>query len=446
MKPLLTLPHIAWSLLLLPVLAPAQGVPSTAGSSAPSTVAGGGGGGITSAADVLTYNISASNSIITGYSGANGFSDSVNIAGNASYVSGSERHPTSFVYSGGYLFGNSGQPSSTFQNIGVSQVLNTRTWTFVVSDVFSFLPSTPRYGLAGIPGVGDTGSLPIATGQLSNDAVLTNYGQRVSNSASGSASYRFSARTNVDLFAGYTLQRFLNGASASTALVNNGFGTGINNNSLSAGAQLNHRLTAATTIGGAYTYSHSSYPSPYNFSFTSNALLATYQHTFSPKLAMQASVGPQWTSGSDSRLVPTRLGVAAGLNVTYVAGRTNYGIGYNRGTNAGSGVLLGATTDYVNFSGQRRFTERWAGGAFLGFGRAQSLSNDPALYSSTNSFTAGLQANRSIGEHFSAFSSYAMQYQTVSRLIATNNAFDGVAHIISFGVTYTPRPIHLGRR
>lgn len=442
MKPLHALSHLAWSVLLLPTLLPAQNAQTGGVGGTPSSA------GAVTTADQLTYTLSASNSVITGYNGVNGVSDSINIAGNAAYVSGSERHPTSFVYSGGYLFGNNGQPSTSFQNFGVSQVLNTRKWTFVVSDIVSFLPSTPRYGLAGIPGVGDYGSVPVSTTQQIGDVALTNYGQRISNSATGSATYRFSNRTDIDLTGGYSLQRFLDGNGGFTGtngnlLNNNG---GINNNLLFASGQLNHHLTAATTVGAAYTYSKASYPSPYSFSYQSNAVLGVYQHTFSPRLSFNVSAGPQWTTGSNATLFPSRLGISASANLLYTAGRNNYSLSYSRGTNTGSGVLLGSVTDFLTFSGQRHFSENWNGGFFAGYGRARTLSNDPAYYTSTNSFTAGLQANRRIGEHFSAFGSYAVQYQSVGRLIATDNAFDGVAHVLSFGVTYAPRPIHLGRR
>lgn len=385
------------------------------------------------ASDMLTYSVTASNSVIVGYSGNNGTSDSVNISGNAGYVSGSERHPTSFVYSGGYLFGNNGQPSSSFQNFGVSQVLNTRKWNFVLSDVVSYLPATPRFGLAGIPGVGDTGSLPIATGQQAGDALLTNYGQRITNTASGSAAYRLTARTSINAFAGYTNQHFFSNL-------------GINNNLVNAGAQLTHNLSAATLVGGGYTYTHSTYPTLSDLSFTSNSVVAIYQHTFGPRLSLQASAGPQWTSGSNSTVFPSRVSVAANLGLSYQSGLNNYSLNYGRGTSTGSGVVLGAVTDYVSFAGQRRFSQNWNAGVFGSYGHAQSLSNDPALYTLSNSFTAGLQATRRLGEHFSAYGSYALQYQTVGQLLATTNAFNGTAHVISLGVTYAPRPIHLGRR
>ena len=403
--------------------------------SAASALTGGTSSGVGSvaAANELSYSFTVSNSAIFGYSGANGFSDSVNVAGNAGYVSASERHPTSFVYSGGYLFGNNGQPSSSFQNFGVSQVLNTRQWTFVASDVISYLPSTPRFGLAGVPGVGDTGSLPIATGGLTGDAVLTNYGQRITNSASGSADYRITGRTSINTYAGYTMQKFLGDV-------------GINNNFLNAGSQVQHSVTAATLVGVGYSYSYSTFPGLTNLSFKSNTVSGILQHTFSPRLSMQASIGPQWTNGSNSTLFPSRVSIAANVGVNYVAGRNNYSLNYSRGTSTGSGVLLGVVSDYLNFAGQRRFSENWSGGLFAGYGHAQSLANDPALYTSTNSLTMGLQTSRRLGEHFSAYGSYALQYQAVGQVLLTNNAFSGTAHVISAGVTYSPRPIHVGRR
>ena len=262
---------------------------------------------------------------------------------------------------------------------------------------------------------------------------MTNYGQRITNTVSGSAGYRISARTNLNLFSGYTNQHF--------------FSTlGINNNLFNVGGQLTRSISASTLVGGGYTYTHSTFPGLNNLSFTSNSVVAIYQHTFSPRLSLQASIGPQFTSGSNAAIFPTRTGLSASASLAYLAGRNNYSLNYGHGTTTGAGVLLGAITDYVSFAGQRRFTENWTGGFFGSYGHAQSLSNDPTLYTRTNSFTAGLQATRRLGERFSAYGSYALQYQGVGQLLATTNAFNGTAHVISLGVTYAPRPIHIGRR
>lgn len=381
---------------------------------------------------MLNYSVSASDSLVFGYNGVNGAANSFNLSGNASFVSSSESHPTSFIYAGGYLFGNNGQPSTSFQNLGVSQVLNTRQATFVLSDIISYLPSTPRFGISGVPGVGDIGSLPISGGGLAGDALLTNYGTRITNSASGSVSYRLTGRTSIRGSSSYTNQQFLQNV-------------GINNNQLAAGGELDHQFTAATLAGAGYTFLRSSYPQS-NLSFTSQGVVGIFQHVFGPRLSMQGTIGPQWTRGSDTNLIPSRLSVAASLGVSYLTGLNSFSLNYTRSTSTGSGVLFGALADYVSVSGQRRFSQDWTGGVFASYGHTQSLANLPSLYSSSNSISAGVQATRRFGEHLSAFGSYAAQYQAISQLIATNNAFDGTAHVISFGVTYTPQPLHLGRR
>ncbi len=421
-------------LLLGPAaFAAAQSAPSVL--SAPSTVGAPGVGGLSAMAPAgqLNYSISLSDSAIVGYNGGDGVANSVNLAGNAGFVSSSERHPTSFIYSGGYLFGSNGQPNTSFQNLGISQVLNTRQWTFLLSDVVSYLPATPRFGLAGVPGVGDTGSLPIGAGtQGATDAVLTNYGQRVTNTTTGSADHRFSSRTTGSAFASYTKQYF--------------FGDlGLNSNFLSVGGQLARNLSATTLVGGGYTYTSATYPG-LNYGFVSHGVSGIFQHTFNGRTSMNGSIGPQWTSSTGTALFPNRLSVAASLSVNYLAGLNNYYLSYSRGTNPGSGVLLGAVSDYVSLGAQRRFDRNWSGGAYVSYSHSSTLATNPLLSANVSAFTAGLQASRRISNSFSAFASYAVQHQLAAQVLLNNNAFNGTAHIISAGITYSPRPIHLGRR
>ncbi len=381
---------------------------------------------------LLNYTVTASNSVIFGYNGTSGTSDSVNIAGTANYVSGSDRHPTSFIYAGGYLFGNSGQPSSSFQNVGVTQVLNSRKWTLIGSDIISYLPVTPRFGLSGVAGVGDVGTLPVSTGLVPGNAVLTNYGRRITNDATIGIDYRFSGRTGIRSSGSYITQHFFDG-------------NGIQNNELYAGGELDHQLTRATLIGAGYTFTRATYPQS-TFSFTSHSVSGIFEHTFNAKFSMTLSGGPQWTSGSDSTIIPSRLSAAASLGAFYLLRENTFSATYSRGTSTGSGALYGATSDTVSVAVQHTFHRDWMAGLFSSYGHAQSLSNLPGLYSSANSFTAGIQGTRRISEHWSAFASYAAQTQSVSQILVVNNAFNGTAHIITAGITYAPQPIHLGRR
>jgi hypothetical protein len=384
-------------------------------------------------ADMLTYSLSASDSAVIGYNGVDGPSNAVGIAGSAAYVSGSERHPLSFVYGGGYLFGNNGQPSASFQNLSISQVLNARKFTFMLSDLVSYLPVAPRFGISGVPGVGDLGSSPIGTGVVPGDSLLSNYGRRVTNTAIGSMSIRLTDHDSIRSSISYTRQHFLDG-------------DGIENNQLTAGGELDHVFNQTTTVGAGYTYTRGTYPQ-FGVDFFAQGAAVIVQHSFSPRLTSSAWIGPQFTHGSDTTLVPTRTSILVGASTNYFHGRDSYNANYSHGVSAGSGVLYGALVDDLTLSAQRRFGENWSGGFFGSFAHGRTLANKgTGAYTSALSTTAGVQVSRRVSEHWAAFGSYAAEYQDVGQLQATNNAFDGVAHALSFGVTYTPKALHLGRR
>ena len=400
-----------------------------AASAAPAATMPGAGG----SADLLSYSLSVSDSLIFGYNGVNGASDSVNVSGSAGYVSGSERHPLSFVYSGGYLFGNNGQPSSSFQNLGISQVLNTRNWTFMVSDLVSYLPVAPRFGISGVPGVGDIGTAPIGTGIVPGDALLTNFGRRITNTAIGGVTVRLTGRDSIRSSVSYTKQHFLDG-------------DGIENNQFIVGGELDHAFTQATTVGAGYTYAQALYPQR-DLSFISQSVVGIFQHSFSPRLNVFASAGPQFTHGSNTALIPSSTNLSIGAGANYLRRRDSYTASYSHGTSTGSGVLYGALTNNFNLSAQRRFSPDWTGGLFASYATARTLAGQTSgLYTDASSVAAGVQASRRLGEHWSAYGSYAAQFQSVGQVLVTDNAFNGTANVISFGVTYSPRPIRLGRR
>ena len=384
-------------------------------------------------ADLLTYTVSASESLVVGYNGVNGASNSLNIVGSAAYVSGSERNPLSFVYGGGYSFGNNGQPSASFQNLSISQVINARKFSFMLSDLVSYLPVAPRFGISGIPGAGDLGTTPIGTGIIPGDSLLSNYGRRVTNTAIGSASYRLTDHDSIRSSLSYTKQHFLDG-------------NGIENDQLSAGGELDHAVHQNTTVGAGYTYTRGTY-SQTGITFISQGAAGIIQHSFGPHLSVSAWAGPQFTRGSDKILVPSSTSLLVGASASYYRRHDSYTANYSHGVSAGSGVLYGALVDDLSLSVRRNFSENWTGGLFSSYAHGRTLANKGSgLYTSASSATAGVQVNRRIGEHWSVYSSYAAEYQDIGQLLATNNAFDGVAHALSFGVTFAPKSLRMSRR
>jgi hypothetical protein len=380
----------------------------------------------------LNYSLSASQSFLVGYNGGDAFTGSANVSGNAGFVSASQSHPLSFLYSGGYLFGEStGQPNSLFQDFGISQELITRHYVFLIGDQVSYLPNSPVFGLSGVPGLGDIGTQPIGTGSLPVESILTNYGKQVSNTAHGSATAKLSAETSLSAFGDYTLLRFPSNS-------------GISTDEVDGGASLNHRLDARNTIGVGYNYSNFSYGSGQNISITSQAVTLQYQHVFSRQLLLAASVGPQRTSSSEPDVIPTGTNVAADLSLFYSAKSITYLLSFNRGTTSGAGVLEGTLSDNVNFTASRQFGRDWSGGFSANYGDASSLETVGASSFTAKSFYAGLQATRKLGRNFSAYGSYNVETQSTRGSSLGVNAFNGVENVIGLGITYSPRAIQLG--
>jgi hypothetical protein len=394
-------------------------------------------GGATQNSGTLNYSLSASETIITGNTGFNGTGSSTNISGNAAYISSSLTHPTSFLYAGGYLFaGANGQPSSTFQNFGVSQVLLTKHWTFTATDFVSYLPTSPTTGLSGIAGVGDLGSVPV--GPIIGQNVLTYYATRVSNNASASAEARLTGATSVLASGSYMIQRFLSNA-------------GIDNSQVAGSIGPRHRIDERNTIGANYTYSRFTYGQSYlyptgGFSFISQGVNLDYERSLSRKVFASISAGPQWTSSKQSVAAPSRLNFAANVSLNYTGQLSHVSANYSRGTDAGSGVLLGSTSDNLGVVLQRILSRNWTGSVSANYSRTSGILASNIAQTNTKTFYGGIQLSRRLGRDFSAYGSYTAQKQSINGLSASQNAFSGLSQIIGFGVTYAPKPIHFGHR
>ena len=160
-------------------------------------------------AGTLNYAVSASESLSWGYYGNQGAAAGTNLSGDVAFLSISKLYPFSMVFSGGHSWENLGQPSYTFLNLGMSQVLSLKKWSIVVSDSVSYLPGTPTAGLSGVAGVGDLGLSPVQVGADTGQGVLTNYSDRIANTVSGSAQHPLTGKTSMNVSGSYGFTRFL---------------------------------------------------------------------------------------------------------------------------------------------------------------------------------------------------------------------------------------------
>ena len=388
------------------------------------------------AAGTLNYAVSASESLSWGYYGNQGAASGTNLSGDLGYISNSKLHPFSAVFSGGHSWSTSGQPSYSFLNLAMSQVLSLKRWSIVVSDSVSYLPGTPTTGLSGIPGVGDLGvSLGAGTGQ----GVLTNYSDSVSNTVTGSVQHPLTGKTSVNASGSYGTQYFLGTG-----------GEGLDSNSTTGGGGISHQLNPRTSFGGNYSYS------TYQFTgnsavmaepgFASQTASGQITHQFTRKFSVSVSAGPQWTS-YDSAGSSQGLSLYASASATYQGHFSQATAYYMRGTNAGFGVVGGSLSQGGGVSVSRTFARVWNCSASASYTQSSGLPGANVAPFTFDTTVAGVQTSRAIVRSLSAYASYTFEHQSSNQAATTAvDVFTGSEQVVGFGLTYSPSSIHLGRQ
>ena len=409
--------------------AAAQAIPAAVGSPrAP-------GFSLPTTAGSLHYSVSASETISLGYQGQNTTATTSNLSGNLGYLSGSETHPFSALYSAGYLFSNGtgGVPSSTFQTLGLSQIVTAGRYSIILADNVSYLPTAAAAGLSGIPGVGDA-NLPPGQFLTGTQGVLSNYATRIDNTASGSISRALTGKTSLTGRATYAVDRFL-GTQTYGAIESNSY-------SYILGAE--HRLDARTTYGVNGNFARYVYLGQ-NISTDSQGVSAEFSRQLSRRASISLSAGPEYIT-SNTPLIPSRLSFIASTGFSYTSRDSGFTVGYGRSTGSGSGVIAGALTDSITGAYQRRFGPSLQATSSVTYLRTQSLSQAPGLNFKSNAIIGGVQVNRAIVRNVSLYGSYTLERQNYNGSTAGNFTFNGLTQILGFGVTYSPESLHVGRR
>ncbi len=387
----------------------------------------------------LRYSLSASETVLTGYNGTSGSGASTytSFSGNVAYLSSSQRHPFSAVYSGGYLIGSSSFPSYPYQSLSLSQELHTRDWDFIIGDSVSYLPQTPIGSLSGIPGAGDLSIPAVQISTAPGLDILTTYATRVSNIVSGSATRRITPSTSLSFTAADSIQRYTGSSTNSQ---------GIDNDQQSAGATLQHRLDERTSIGGGYQFSNSSFEASYlgpgTFGFQTHSAQFFVNRQLTRYLNLAAGAGPQWVVQGSNNPVATGSSVSVGANVSlsYQAKQYTAALNYVRGISNGNGVTVGARQDSLTASISRPFARIYSVGGVVGFNHSAQLSNSLLPAYDSSGVIAGGQFSVQVRQPLSAFASYTVQRQLFDGYTPAGIAFNGLTQYVTFGVTYSPKP------
>lgn len=410
----------------------AQSIPADTGATPPGV-----GFSLPRIGGTLTYGVSASELISNGFFNNTGVDATTSVSGDLAYVSKSQFHPFSAVYDGGVLIANSGQPNTYFQTLSLSQVFSTKKWNFVAADSVSYLPESPVSGLSGVPGVGDVGVDPITVGPNTGIGILTEYGPRVSNTVSVSASRMITGHISAQASGVYAVQRFIGD--------NSGLAFNSNTDGVSAGAT--YAFSVRDTLSANYNYSNFTYPGTV-YSFDSQGATLQYSRQWSRRLSTSVYFGPQIVGGSSAAYNGTAIEYAAGASAAYASRTTSYTLSFSRGVNNGSGVLPGSFSDNVVLAAHRQFGRNWLLSGDVGYSRTSSLPDFDLYTFNTDAVSFSGQATRGLGRYFSTFLSYTLERQTLAGNGTTYdapNAFSGVYQVVAIGITYSPRNILLNK-
>jgi hypothetical protein len=383
----------------------------------------------------MQYSVSANEALTSGYYSNSGWSSSSGVSGNLALIGPNRKYPFSLVFSGGRFFSTSSQPSNSYVDLAMSQVINTRKWDFIVADTFAFLPATPSVGLGGVAGTGDLGTPPLELGVGAEQGVLTQYANRVSNAASINISRRLTGKTSLNLGGSYSLLRFLSDS-----------GGAYDSNSYAGSLGVSHQIDQRNNLGVNYGYSRYTYLSS-TPGFTSQTVSVSYSHKFSRQLSGDVQAGPQFTSAAFTTNGATstntgnnsiQVNTFFNADLNYAARFANYSLGYTRGTNAGYGVTPGASSDSIRFTGSRTLARVWAVSVNSAYSHTSTLAIAGAQSATPETFVVAGQASRALARSFSVYASYTLEKQSVGASAGLFDVFNGSFQVVGFGLTYSP--------
>jgi hypothetical protein len=394
---------------------------------------------------IVHYALSASEIAQLGYYGSGVTTYSTTLSGDAAYTAKSIVYPTNLTLAGGVILANqSSQGTTGYVSAALSQGYVTRTWVFNISDSISFLPQSPTTGLSGIPGVGDLGAAPVQ-GPVAGPAggIFSTAGNRIANSLTGSVERQLDRSTSLSGSGSWSTLRFLDS--------NDSF----DSSQVSGVVALNRRIDARSSVSLNAVYSTFSYSGSANTTFQpdieTRGINLSYQRVLSRSFSMSVSAGPQWTSSSNSTLIPSTLNAAASAGLSYQHRFTTASVNYSHGVNGGSGVLPGALSDSVFATVAHTYGRNWVASLNAAYTRSAGLtelSNGTTLvpvHSVFDTVFGGAQLTRRINTHFSGYVSYEAQNQSENNVFAGQNALNGTSQTFAIGITFTPRSTRLGQ-
>jgi hypothetical protein len=169
-----------------------------------------------------------------------------------------------------------------------------------------------------------------------------------------------------------------------------------------------------------------------------------YGRKITGRLGLSLFAGPEITTfrvpiGTQDQTT----GLSFGASVNYSFERGGLSVGYNHGTNGGSGVLTGASGDNLNASVNRQVTRQWNARGNVGYGRSHAFTADNAQGPEFNTYYFGVGLDRPIGRDALLSFGYTAYIQNDNAIACGGTCGSGVTatqHQIAVGFQWHTRP------
>lgn len=350
------------------------------------------------------------------------------ISGTLAYDQASSNRSFSMKYAGGLLFDSvNDSQNQTFHNLVLSEHLAMRRCNLMLGDTVSYLPQAPLNTASGITGLGDypLGSGTINPDLLPSQSILTFDAPRVNNASLAGVEYHTSPNTSVNTVISYGILRYLDNNE-------------LDNHQFVVTTGLDHEMQR-TKIAIKYSYSRFVYD-VIGGGVEVHATALMISRLIGRNFSAEVSGGPQLIQ-THSLMGSSRVVGGGRARLTYEWKRYRADVFYLRGTNNGSGLLLGAQENTVQARVTRRF-RLWTMEGNGAYGRAVGVSQTGRVIN----HSAGGQLSRDFGRSSGTYLSYAYQVQRAGTLCLGNTcAFDDSLHTVGFGFYWHPRGLRLSR-
>jgi hypothetical protein len=390
---------------------------------------------------VSYYNYAQSNGQVQG--GEAGWNDTSYLAGNLSLLANWSRSRLAVNYTGGGTFStDSTVGNGWFQQLSAVQTFAWERVQLTLLDEFAYLPQA-QFGFgAGTglaqPGIGGSlggGLAGLAPAYSPGQTIFTANGPRTVNTAGVQVNYLLTPRSSITVGGLYSIVRFSDPGN-------------IESDDYIGFIGFNYQISRNDTLGVQYRFSAYHYlDSPQ--AIGDHLFQVVYGKKITGRLALQMSAGPEITNFRIAEPPSTQTQYIAGSGnvvLSYAFPWGGVSANYTHGITAGSGVFLGASTDYVQGTVNGHLTRVWKGEAHLGYSRNRNAgSGQSTTNPQYDSLFAGASASRPLGRNASLSLGYTAYVETANTSVCAgpNCSSSFTTNQITVGLSWHTRPLVL---